>query len=690
MAAAYFALPHRLRWMLLLAGSYYFYMCWNASYALLMLFSTAVTYACGLLVGRAQSVKAKKGWVALSLCLNLSILFFFKYYGLFAGTLQSALGGSVRLPQLNVLLPVGISFYIFQALGYTIDVYRGDIAPMRHFGKYALFVSFFPQLVAGPIERSGNLIRQFDEKHRPDYEQIREGAVLILLGLVKKLVISDRLAVLVDKVYGDAAAWGAPAIIVATVCFAIQIYCDFSGYSDIAIGSAKLLGFRLMKNFDRPYFARSIAEFWRRWHISLSSWFRDYLYFPLGGSRVKTGRWVFNLMVVFLISGLWHGASWTFVAWGAINGLYQVIGRFTKTVRDSAYRALHVNPDPSGIPCYRVVTKDGRISDAFAFGGGDALAQYAGRAFPGFNLPDERLHQLAALGRLIFLIIEDVLRLFAGLGFLCLPGFALCDGFVQRPERFLQLRNARVVPVAAQQEGVQLKPLELIPQLQVFARGCALRLERLQAGFKLSDDILHAGEVLRGILQPSLGLDLARLVFDDAGGFFEYLPAFLRFDREDFVDAALTDQRIALLADAGIAEQIHDIAQTAGIAVDHVFAVAVAVYAPHDGHLGKVDGQGAVLIVDGEHDLAPGQLLALFGAAENNVLHLAAAQGFGALLAQYPANGVRYIGFAAAVRADDAGDALIKGHLHAVREGLEAVDFEFFQSQPFALPFSLL
>ena len=345
MAAAYFALPHRLRWMLLLAGSYYFYMCWNASYALLMLFSTAVTYACGLLVGRAQSVKAKKGWVALSLCLNLSILFFFKYYGLFAGTLQSALGGRVRLPVLDVLLPVGSSFYIFQALGYTIDVYRGDIAPMRHFGKYALFVSFFPQLVAGPIERSGNLIRQFDEKHRPDYEQIREGAVLILLGLVKKLVISDRLAVLVDKVYGDAAAWGAPAIIVATVCFAFQIYCDFSGYSDIAIGSAKLLGFRLMKNFDQPYFARSIAEFWRRWHISLSSWFRDYLYFPLGGSRVKTGRWVFNLMVVFLISGLWHGASWTFVAWGAINGLYQVIGRFTKTARDSAYRALHVNPD---------------------------------------------------------------------------------------------------------------------------------------------------------------------------------------------------------------------------------------------------------------------------------------------------------------------------------------------------------
>lgn len=345
MTAAYFLLPHRLRWVLLLGGSYYFYMCWNASYALLMLFSTVVTYACGLLVGRAQTARAKKGYVALSLCLNLSILFFFKYYGLFAGTLQSVLGGGARLPELNVLLPVGISFYIFQALGYTVDVYRGHIQPVRHFGKYALFVSFFPQLVAGPIERSGNLIRQFDEVHRPDYAQMREGAVLILLGLVKKLVVSDRLAVLVDRVYGDAGAYGAPAIIVATVCFAFQIYCDFSGYSDIAVGSAKMLGFRLMKNFDRPYFSRSIGEFWRRWHISLSSWFRDYLYFPLGGSRVKTGRWVFNLMVVFLVSGLWHGASWTFVAWGALNGLYQVIGRFTKNARDGMYRRLRVDPE---------------------------------------------------------------------------------------------------------------------------------------------------------------------------------------------------------------------------------------------------------------------------------------------------------------------------------------------------------
>ncbi len=399
MIAAYYALPHRYRWALLLGGSYYFYMCWNASYALLMLFSTAVTYACGLLVGRAQAAKAKKGWVALSLCLNLSILFFFKYYGLFAGTLQSVLGGSVRLPQLNVLLPVGISFYIFQALGYTIDVYRGEIPPVRHFGKYALFVSFFPQLVAGPIERSGHLIRQFDEMHHPDYEQMREGAVLILLGLVKKLVISDRLAVLVDKVYGDAAAYGAPAIIVATTCFALQIYCDFSGYSDIAVGSAKLLGFRLMKNFDRPYFSRSIGEFWRRWHISLSSWFRDYLYFPLGGSRVKAGRWAFNIMTVFLCSGLWHGADWTFVAWGALNGLYQVIGRLTKHARDGAYRRLHVDPEGRLRMCIATVCTFALTVFAWMFFRADSFTQLS-------LLLDALVHgwELASLRQLIYLV----------------------------------------------------------------------------------------------------------------------------------------------------------------------------------------------------------------------------------------------------------------------------------------------
>lgn len=335
---AYYLLPHRFRWMLLLAASYFFYMCWNAAYALLMLTSTAITFLTGLMIGReqqsgrdaAQKQRRKKCWVAVSFVGNLGILFFFKYANLFTATLQETLtlmGLAITLPHTDVLLPVGISFYTFQALGYTVDVYRGEVACSRHFGKYALFVSFFPQLVAGPIERSANLIRQFDEVHRPDAENLRRGAMLILLGLVKKLVLADRLAVLVNQVYNNVDAYGAPAYIVATVCFAFQIYCDFGGYSDIAVGSANLLGFRLMKNFDAPYLARSVGEFWRKWHISLSSWFRDYLYIPLGGSRVPYPRWVFNTMVVFVVSGLWHGANWTFALWGALNGAYLVLGQ---------------------------------------------------------------------------------------------------------------------------------------------------------------------------------------------------------------------------------------------------------------------------------------------------------------------------------------------------------------------------
>lgn len=379
--AGYYLLPTRMRGAFLLAASYGFYMCWNAGYALLMLLSTAVTYACGLLIGRADKtcagktrVRRKKGYVALSLCINLGILFFFKYYGLLADTLS----GFLALPSMDLLLPVGISFYIFQALGYTIDVYRGDIAPLTHFGKYALFVSFFPQLVAGPIERSGNLISQFDEVHRPDFETMRRGALLILIGLIKKLVIADRLAMLTDLVYGNAAAYGAPAVIVATVCFAFQIYCDFSGYSDIAVGSAALLGFRLMKNFDRPYASRSIGEFWRRWHISLSSWFRDYLYIPLGGSRVSKGRWALNTMIVFLCSGLWHGAAWTFAAWGALNGLYLVAGRFLKPVRDALCRRLHIA---------------GRLRDLLALAATFALTVFAWMLF--------RADSFAQLGALL-------------------------------------------------------------------------------------------------------------------------------------------------------------------------------------------------------------------------------------------------------------------------------------------------
>ena len=375
MLGAYYALQQRFRWALLLAGSYFFYMCWNATYALLLLFSTVVTYGCAFGVGAAESARARKGWVILSLALNLGILFFFKYYGLFAGTVSALLGGGARLPRLDVLLPVGISFYTFQALGYTIDVYRGELPPERHFGKYALFVSFFPQLVAGPIERSGHLLRQFDEAHRPDPERMRQGALLILLGLVKKLVIADHLALVADRVYASPDAYGAPAVIVATACFAFQIYGDFSGYSDIAVGSAALFGFRLMRNFDRPYFSRSIGEFWRRWHISLSSWFRDYVYIPLGGSRVSLGRWALNILMVFLLSGLWHGAAWTFAAWGLLNGLYQVVGRLTRPARERAWARLGAAPESRVRACAAVLCTFVLTVFAWMFFRAESLAQ---------------------------------------------------------------------------------------------------------------------------------------------------------------------------------------------------------------------------------------------------------------------------------------------------------------------------
>ncbi len=343
----YYILPHRFRWALLLVCSYFFYSCWNAAYALLMLLSTIVTYAAGLLIAGADKIadnKRRKGrkrlYVALSLAINLGILFVFKYLNMFLGSLEgiaSAIGLSLALPRLDWLLPVGISFYTFQALGYTLDVYRGETAAVKHFGKYALFVSFFPQLVAGPIERSSRLLKQFDEIHRPDFELMRSGAMSILIGLIKKLVIADRLAMAVDIVYNNPAEFGAPAYIVAAVCFAFQIYCDFSGYSDIAVGSASLMGFRLMRNFDSPYLSGTVSGFWRRWHISLSGWFRDYVYFPLGGSRVSLPRWMLNNMVVFLLSGLWHGADWTFVIWGALNGLYIVIGKLTAPARGAIW-----------------------------------------------------------------------------------------------------------------------------------------------------------------------------------------------------------------------------------------------------------------------------------------------------------------------------------------------------------------
>jgi D-alanyl-lipoteichoic acid acyltransferase DltB (MBOAT superfamily) len=273
-----------------------------------------------------------------SLVLNLAILFFFKYYNFFAGTLARFL--AFHPPAFDVLLPVGISFYTFQALGYSIDVYRGTVRAERDFFNYALFVTFFPQLVAGPIERTGHLLPQFKVNHAFDYEQVTSGLKLAAWGMFKKVAIADQLAIYVNSVYAEPSVEPACALALGTIFFAIEIYCDFSGYSDIAIGSARALGFELMTNFRRPYFAGSIAEFWRRWHISLMTWLKDYVYIPLGGNRKGLPRQCLNILVVFGLSGLWHGAAWHFVAWGLLHGVYQIIGRTTMKWRTALRQRL--------------------------------------------------------------------------------------------------------------------------------------------------------------------------------------------------------------------------------------------------------------------------------------------------------------------------------------------------------------
>jgi D-alanyl-lipoteichoic acid acyltransferase DltB (MBOAT superfamily) len=344
--ALYYGVTHKNRpasntvsRLLLLAASLFFYVCWNKTYLVLILFSVLVTWISGILMeGKSRGRRILV--LSLSLAANLAILFFFKYWRFFtenAGVLAAKLGGDFRFPVFNVLLPVGISFYTFQALGYSIDVFCGRVKAERNFLNYALFVTFFPQLVAGPIERTANLLPQFKVNHAFDYDRAVSGLRLALWGMVKKVLVADRLAVYVNAVYGDPAVYPSATLTLATVFFAFQIYCDFSGYSDIAIGTARVLGFDLMTNFRSPYFSRSIAEFWRRWHISLSTWLKDYLYIPLGGGRRGKTRQMINLFVTFLLSGLWHGAAWHFIAWGFLHGLYQMIGRAAMPYR-AAFR----------------------------------------------------------------------------------------------------------------------------------------------------------------------------------------------------------------------------------------------------------------------------------------------------------------------------------------------------------------
>ena len=360
----YRVLPKRARWVMLLAASYWFYMSWQPELIWLILFTTAVSYLCGLGIEKARGKKIRKLLLAVALLSSLSVLFFFKYFNFVCGSALSLLRiFGLELPDfsLNLILPVGISFYTFRTLSYVIDVYREKMPAERHFGYYALYVAFFPQLVAGPIERPENLIPQLKEDHPFSAADSAEGIKLMAVGFFKKVAVADQLSKYVEAVYNGVNSAGSETVngftvILATLLFAVQIYCDFSGYTDIAIGCARVMGIRLMQNFNAPYSALSIRDFWRRWHISLTSWFTDYIYIPLGGSRRGRVRQYANIFIVFLVSGIWHGAAWTYIIWGIMHGIYQIVGHITEPWRESLRVRLRIGDNPAYLGLRRFAT----------------------------------------------------------------------------------------------------------------------------------------------------------------------------------------------------------------------------------------------------------------------------------------------------------------------------------------------
>ena len=439
----YAVIPKKIRCLWLLIASYYFYMCWNARYAILIALSTFITYMAGLLIEKLESRAAKKWAVIGGFAANLGILFFFKYFGFALNNVNKLLVHlSIQTIQnpFDILLPVGISFYTFQALGYVVDVYRGECKAERNLLQYALFVSFFPQLVAGPIERSKNLFRQIHETEKKNLmspEKMTQGFIMMLWGLFMKMVIADRVALFVDSVFEQTFAIGTVEAALGAIAFSIQIYCDFGGYSSIAIGAAKVMGFDLMENFNTPYFAVSIADFWRRWHISLSTWFRDYLYIPLGGNRGNRVRKYINLMITFLCSGLWHGAAWTYVAWGMIHGLYRVAGDVLRPVRRKILDILKVRTDVFSFRLGQIMCTFALTSFAWIFFRAESMDRailYVKNLFMRWNpwvLFDESIYSYGLdrreagilLAAVMILIIVDLVRYQKNLN----VGEALCS-----------------------------------------------------------------------------------------------------------------------------------------------------------------------------------------------------------------------------------------------------------------------
>ena len=401
--AVFWLTPNKWRWIPALIASYYFYMYWNPRLVSLILFTTLVSYVCGILVERNHDKpKLKKIILAATLVASIGTLLFFKYFNfLYEAFFDVAvmLGANEPLGYFSIMLPVGISFYTFQTASYVIDVYKGDIPAERHLGYFALFVTFFPQLVAGPIERPADLLPQLRaEKSIRKIDYV--GAFrFMMVGFFKKIAVADAIGVIVNTTYENVAAATGLSSLVSTVLFAVQIYCDFSGYSDIAVGCAKLFGVNLIENFKTPYASRSIKEFWNRWHISLSRWLRDYIYFPLGGSRVKQARWVLNTFIVFFISGLWHGASYTFIVWGLLHAAYQVIGKYTLSARDNLWGRVIKKSDSKIISVIRTVCTFLLVDFAWIFFRASSLTD-AGliikKIFTDYSVNPEYLKQTAS------------------------------------------------------------------------------------------------------------------------------------------------------------------------------------------------------------------------------------------------------------------------------------------------------
>ena len=401
--AVFWLTPNKWRWIPALIASYYFYMYWNPRLVSLILFTTLVSYVCGILVERSHDKpKLKKIILAATLVASIGTLLFFKYFNfLYEAFFDVAvmLGANEPLGYFSIMLPVGISFYTFQTASYVIDVYKGDIPAEKHLGYFALFVTFFPQLVAGPIERPADLLPQLRaEKSIRKIDYV--GAFrFMMVGFFKKIAVADAIGVIVNTTYENVAAATGLSSLVSTVLFAVQIYCDFSGYSDIAVGCAKLFGVNLIENFKTPYASRSIKEFWNRWHISLSRWLRDYIYFPLGGSRVKQARWVLNTFIVFFISGLWHGASYTFIVWGLLHAAYQVIGKYTLSARDNLWGRVIKKSDSKIVSVIRTVCTFLLVDFAWIFFRASSLTD-AGliikKIFTDYSVNPEYLKQTAS------------------------------------------------------------------------------------------------------------------------------------------------------------------------------------------------------------------------------------------------------------------------------------------------------